>query len=263
MMVMMQYILALLLLLVAVLAFMVYKLRADMRHVRKSERMKKVFLENIHHEIRVPLKVFHSLSETVGKDDLYLSKNEKRNIADQLLYNANLIGTLLDEVMMFSDSSESGHLLQIESFSPNALCRRCLEANMNSIYHCKRVKLQFNRELRDEFFVNSDRHLVELIINKLIINACKFTEEGTVTVGCNTTTHTDRLTIYVSDTGKGIPEARMSNLFSYFDEPDDLQDEAELDLSICRRIAEKLGGELLYDVAYQDGTRLELILPLR
>ena len=134
MMVMMQYILALLLLLVAVLAFMVYKLRADMRHVRKSERMKKVFLENIHHEIRVPLKVFQSLSETVGKDDLYLSKNEKRNIADQLLYNANLIGTLLDEVMMFSDTSESGHLLQIESFSPNALCRRCLEANMNSIY---------------------------------------------------------------------------------------------------------------------------------
>jgi signal transduction histidine kinase len=134
---------------------------------------------------------------------------------------------------------------------------------MNSIYHCKRVKLQFNRELRDEFFVNSDRHLVELIVNKLIINACKFTEEGTVTVGCNTTTHADRLTIYVCDTGKGIPEARMSNLFSYFDEPDDLQDEAELDLSICRRIAEKLGGELLYDVAYQDGTRLELILPLR
>ena len=252
-----------LLILLAVAFYALRRMRTEVVSAKKSERMKQVFLMNINHELRVPLKVFKTIAETVGKDDLYLSKNEKRNLSDQMLYNANLIGTLLDEVMMFTGSAESGHQLWMESFSPNALCRRCLEANMQSIYHRQAVRLTFKRELSDEFFVKSDRHLVELIVNKLVINACKFTENGEITVGCNTTLRHDCLTIYVSDTGCGIPENRRGNLFTYFDKPDDLQDEAELDLSICRRVADNLGGELVYDEAYKNGTRLLLILPLR
>ncbi len=263
MMGMIHILLIVLLLAVVVLSAIVVRLCFSIRHTRKSERMKQVFIQNIDHEIRVPLKMIHTLADTVGKEDLYLSKNEKRNISEQMVYNSNLIGTLLDEVMMFTGASEYGHKLWMESFSPNALCRRCLEANMHSIYHQNSVKLVFQRELSDEFFIKTDRHLVELIVSKLVINACKFTDKGTITIGCNTTTRPDWLTIYVSDTGGGIPEDRRNNIFSYFDEPDDLQDEAELDLSICRRVAKNLGGELLYDESYQGGTRMMLILPLR
>ena len=163
---------------------------------------------------------------------------------------------------MFTEAEESGHQMQMESFSPNLLCRRCLQANMNSIYHRKAVKLKFQRELNDEFFVKSDRHLVELIVSKLIVNACRFTEQGEIQVGCNTTEHREFLTVYVNDTGDGIPEGRQSSLFSYFEKPDDLQDEAELDLSICGKLAEKLGGALLYDDSYQGGTRMKLLLPM-
>jgi len=248
---------------VIALTVAVVRMRVCINRARKSERMKQVFLQNIDHEIRVPLKMFHTLAETVGKEDLYLSKNEKKDISEQMVYNSNLIGTLLDEVMMFTGASEFGHKLWMESFSPNALCRRCLEANMQSIYHQKSVRLVFQRELSDEFFIKTDRHLVELIVSKLVINACKFTEQGTITIGCNTTTRPDWLTIYVCDTGGGIPENRRNSLFSYFEEPDDLQDEAELDLSICRRVAKNLGGELQYDEGYQQGTRMMLILPLR
>lgn len=247
----------------AIVLCLLWKMKREVNAVQKSELMKKTFLRNINHEIRVPLKVFHTLAQTVGKGDLYLSKTEKRDMAEQIVYNANLIGTLLDEVMMFTDTEKTGHKLWMESFSPNALCRRCLEANMHSIYRRQAVKLNFKRELSDEFFVKSDRHLVELIINKLVINACKFTENGEITVGCNTTEHPDRLTIYVCDTGNGIPEGRIGSIFSYFDKPDDLQDEAELDLSICGKVAANLGGALQHDGRYQNGTRMMLILPLR
>ncbi|MBP3260167.1 MAG: HAMP domain-containing histidine kinase [Prevotella sp.] len=241
---------------------LLYNRQKALKESRKLEDMKIVFLRNINREIRVPLASFSSVAETLGKDDLYLSKNDKRNMKEQLLYNANLIGTLLDEVMMFTEAEESGHQMQMESFSPNLLCRRCLQANMNSIYHRKAVKLKFQRELNDEFFVKSDRHLVELIVSKLIVNACRFTEQGEIQVGCNTTEHREFLTVYVNDTGDGIPEGRQSSLFSYFEKPDDLQDEAELDLSICGKLAEKLGGALLYDDSYQGGTRMKLLLPM-
>ena len=134
---------------------------------------------------------------------------------------------------------------------------------MKSIFHRAGVKLVFSRKLSDEFFVKSDRHLVELIVNKLIINACRFTESGEVVVGCHTEGRPDCLTIYVKDTGAGIPENRTGNLFTYFEEPDDMKDEAELDLSVCRRLAEKLGGDLIYDDSYQEGTMMLLVLPLR
>lgn len=238
-------------------------LKSQQYATSKSERMKLAFLNNINNEIRAPLKSVTELAGMVAKEDLYLSKNEKRNIADQLIYNANLVSTLMDEIMMFSDSEKEVHRLHIESFSPNALCRRCLEANMLSLYHRQAVKLNFKREINDEFFMKSDRHLVELILNKLILNACRFTEVGEIVVGCNLSENVDCLTIFIEDTGVGVPENRRNKLFTWFDQPDDMQDEVELDLSICQRISQKIGGTLFMDEHYQRrGTRFVLLLPL-
>ena len=250
------------LVLLAVLALLWSVLR-QRGNIIKATRVQEGFLQHVSDEIRLQLKQLNELATTLGQEDLYLSKNEKRDISEQLLHNTHLIATWLDETLLFANNAGSGHPLKMESFSPNALCRRCLEANMTSIYHRSAVKLHFRRELSDEFFVNSDRHLVELLVSKLVTNACKFTEQGEIIVGCNTTDNPGLLTISVSDTGGGIPESRKSRMFSYFERPDDMNDEAELDLSICQRVAEKLGGELIYDANYQKGTRFMLALPMR
>ncbi len=247
----------------AVSVYSWWNMKKKMRELKIADRMQKAFLQNISHEIRVPLKVFQTMASTISKQDLYLSKNEKRNMSEQLVYNSDLITTLMDEMLAFAGIHQKGHQLWLESFSPNALCRRCLEANQNSIYHRQAVKLTFRRELNEEFFIKSDRHLVELIMNKLLINACKYTEEGEIIVSCNTSEYNDCLTLYVSDTGGGIPEGRMNNLFSYFEDNDNLENETELDLSICQKLAELLKGQLMVDENYRKGTRIKLILPIR
>jgi K+-sensing histidine kinase KdpD len=231
--------------------------------VRKNDRMKRAFLNNVSREIRTPLKSVIEMAAVLAKEDLYLSKDEKRNIADQLQYNANLIGTFIDEVLVFTEADTVGHQVKEDTFSPNGLCVRCLEANMHSIFHRQAVKLTFKRELSDEFFVKSDRHLIEVIINKLILNSCRFTEEGTITLGCNTTENVRQITFFVEDTGGGIPENRKKNLYTWFEDPEDMADEAELDLSICQRLARKLGGVLEHDETYVKGTRMLLVLPLK
>ena len=231
--------------------------------VRKYDRMKRAFLNNVSREIRTPLKSVIEMAAVLAKEDLYLSKDEKRNIADQLQYNANLIGTFSDEVLVFTEADTVGHQVKEDTFSPNGLCVRCLEANMHSIFHRQAVKLTFKRELSDEFFVKSDRHLIEVIINKLILNSCRFTEEGSVTLGCNTTENVRQITFFVEDTGGGIPENRKKNLYTWFEDPEDMADEAELDLSICQRLARKLGGVLEHDETYVKGTRMLLVLPLK
>ena len=231
--------------------------------VRKYDRMKRAFLNNVSREIRTPLKSVIEMAAVLAKEDLYLSKDEKRNIADQLQYNANLIGTFIDEVLVFTEADTVGHQVKEDTFSPNGLCVRCLEANMHSIFHRQAVKLNFKRELSDEFFVKSDRHIVEVILNKLIMNSCRFTEEGSITLGCNTSERDGQIVFFVEDTGGGIPENRKNNLYTWFDDPEDMADEAELDLSICQRLAQKIGGALELDELYAKGTRMLLILPLK
>ncbi len=246
-----------------VVLYLYNKVRKELQSTRKNSSMLRAFLNNFSQEIRTPINAVDHAADVLSKDGLYLSKNEKSNIGDQLHYNAGLINTLLSEVMIFCDDDSPGHQLKDEMFSPNALCRRCLQANLNNVYHRDHVKMQFNRELSDEFFIKSDRHVVELILNKLLLNACRFTEEGDVTMGCNTTENPGSLTLFVSDTGAGIPEQRKENIFSWFDAPDDMMDEAELDLSICQRLAMKLGGELMVDPLREKGTRIILVLPLK
>lgn len=260
---MMELLVVVLAVALAVMLYFYCQERAMLKATRKGDMMKHAFLTSVSHEIRSPLKAVSELADIVSQDNLYLSKNEKRNISEQLRFNADLIKTLFDEVMVFTDADSEGHLLKDEMFSPNALCRRCLEGNMRSIYHRQAVRLTFKRELSDEFFVKSDRHIVELIVNKLILNACRFTEEGEVTVGCNTSEQDGQLSIFVSDTGVGIPETRISSLFSWFEAPDQMKDEAELDLSVCQRLAQKLGGSLFLDDRQQVGTRMVLQLPLK
>lgn len=256
--------------LIIVLAFAVLgmtylynKVRVELQTVKRSDFMMRAFLRNYSHEVHSPLKVIERIADIMLEKDLYLSKNEKHDMGDQLHYNVNVISLLLDEVMVFTDADAKSHQLKDEMFSPNALCRRCLEANMHNTYLRDQVRLNFQRDMDDEFFVKSDRHVVDLILNKLLLNACKFTEKGEITMGCNITERNGYLTIFVSDTGVGIPEQRKDNLFSWFDSPDDMMDEAEQDLSICQRLAVKLGGGLEIDPNYMNGTRILLFLPLK
>lgn len=252
--------------LVIALVAMLYlynKVRVELKSTKKCDYMMRAFLQNISSEIRSPLKVINKIADVVSKPDLYLSKNEKSDMGDQLHYNAGVIISLLNEVMVFTDADSNHYRLKDEVFSPNALCRRSLEANQNNVYRRENVKLHFMHELSDEFFIKSDRHVVDLIVNKLILNACRFTEEGDVTVGCNTSENPGWLTVFVSDTGKGIPAQRRENIFTWFDTPEDMFDAAELDLSICMKLANKLGGELQLDQMHQRGTRVLLLLPIK
>jgi len=228
---------------------------------RKSDKMKTAFMKGLCSEIRTQLHSVSGLAEIISMDDLYLSKDEKKDISSQIQYNTGLITTLLDEVtVFFSDDKNGGHRLVNDHFSPNLLCQRCIDANRSQVH--EGVRLIFKRNLSDSFFASADVHLVELIMNKLISTACKFTMKGEVSVTCQSTSPY-LLTFYVEDTGGGIPEGRKRKVFTWFDEPDETVDITEFDLSIAQRLASKLGGFLRMDENLKNGTCIAFTLPVR
>jgi K+-sensing histidine kinase KdpD len=229
--------------------------------MQKSRSVRTAFLKGLIREVRTHLHSVGGLSEIISKDDLYLSKSEKRHITTQIKYNTSLISTLLDELSILSDV-HGGHQLKDERFSPNILCERCIDANLPSVH--EGVRLTLTRELTDSYSVEADYHIIELIINKLVACSCQFTMKGDITLGCHLGESPNLLVFYVQDTGgTTIPEDRKASIFDWFDNPDENCEPTEFDLSVAQRLAEKVGGYLRYDEQWTRGTRMEFTLPVR
>lgn len=256
----MELVLVLMLAACAFCVVQVIRLRNKLNDVSRKERMISDFIRTLSHDIRTPLHSVSGLAEIISRDSLYLSKSEKKHISEQIVFNANLISTLLDEMMVFSHGGE-GHDLEDETFSPNFICRRCVDSNTSNPLLADGVKIVFRREIGDEFFIKSDRHIVELVLNKLLTNACKFTKQGEIAIGCSVAEGSDTVVLFVEDTGNGIPKDRRGSIFGWFDKPEEAEDQAELDLSIAQRLAMKVGGLLRLDEEYNKGTRIEFLLP--
>jgi signal transduction histidine kinase len=105
--------------------------------------------------------------------------------------------------------------------------------------------------------------MVELVLNKLVYCACRFTKQGEISIGCRCDETRRQLTFCVQDTGGGIPEDRKAYVFRWFEEPDVKVEETEFDLSVAQRLASKIGGYLRIDETYTRGTRMEFVLPVR
>lgn len=235
-----------------------------MRKARKQSFMKLAMLRNMSNEMRSPLNLVSSLAETIGDETLYLSKTEKRMISEQVKSSMSLVGTLLDDLIVFCDDgfgSQRTKNTYKQNISPNILCRRCVDY-LDGSRKEKTVRLSFKRELSDDFTMYTDPRVIEIILSKLLFNSLRFTEKGEIVVGCSLKERHNMLSIYVQDTGVGIPGDRKADIFSWFEKPEYMRDEAELDLSIAQKLAFRLGGFIELDENYHEGTRLKCFIPI-
>lgn len=103
------------------------------------------------------------------------------------------------------------------------------------------------------------------VLLNLATNAIKFTNTGSVDVTCRELDRT-RVEFSVRDTGRGIPDYVMSNLFEAFRQrqvPGDYAfSSAGLGLSICQKLVGAMGGALGVETALEKGTRFYFILEL-
>jgi signal transduction histidine kinase len=120
--------------------------------------------------------------------------------------------------------------------------------------------MNFRTELDDSFSVRSNEETVVRILEKIIDNAMKFTEQGSVTIEARRTKKF--VEISVTDTGIGIPADKQSSIFDNFVKLDEFKGGVGLGLSISKRLTNSLGGILFLDPTYQTGCRFVLQLPI-
>ena len=215
----------------------------------EADRKKTVFLQDMMHQIRTPLNIIAGFSQVLDDNFHELPEEESKNIIQMMRENARKVLRIVR--MLVGYSSEKGYIaLTKETFSCNALCREIVEGfRLSSPYT---VKLCFETSLPDDFTLHTDKQRVRLILDELLNNADKFTQQGTITVSCSLS-NTQFVAITVSDTGIGIAKEDRQMIFSQFAKVDYFSEGVGIGLPLSKRAAQRIGGDLVLGPATQNG----------
>lgn len=215
-----------------------------MKKAEQSDRLKSAFLANMSHEIRTPMNGILGFAELLKQPNLtgeeqqnYIRIIEKSGVRMLNIINDIVSISKIESGQMSVNLSDSNINEQIEYvytfFKPE------IEG--------KGMKLLINNSLPlNQLIVKTDREKMFAIFTNLVKNAIKYSEKGSIEIGCDR--KDDYIEFYVKDSGIGIDKDRQEAIFERFIQADIADNHAYqgagLGLSISKAYVEMLGGKI-------------------
>jgi PAS domain S-box-containing protein len=230
-----------------------------------ASRAKSEFLATMSHEIRTPLNGIVGMSELLETAGLNASEMENLKV---LQYSANSLLYIINEILDFS-KIEAGKM-QIDNSSFDL--REMISKVVKSFTQGNQTKdIHFNCDISEEIpnTLKGDYRKLHQILTNLLSNAFKFTEKGEIRVKIDCLRNSGRkvlLGFTVSDTGIGIPQDKITNLFQSFHQLDSTTTRryggTGLGLSIVKSLLELMGGTIKVESCLGKGSSFIFELPL-
>ena len=211
-----------------------------------ANRAKSDFLANMSHEIRTPMNAILGFTELLRRGYSRDSGDAKRHL-DTIHSSGTHLLELINDILDLS-KVESG-LLEVESIAcePYALAHQVVQT-MSVKAQEKGLEIRLEVDGRIPATIHSDAARLRQVMTNLIGNAIKFTESGGITVALSHDGDAGLLRVDVRDTGIGIPEDKVAQIFEPFVQADSSVNRrfggTGLGLSISRRFARALGGDI-------------------
>lgn len=213
------------------------------KKLREAEKAKNEFFANVSHELRTPLSLILGPLESIqsGKYGDVPAKHQK--FLQTIYNNAVRLLQLVNGILDFAKYEAGKMKVQREPTNTAILLKTVLN-DFESMLRAKKIELVYDISKADKV-VMIDRYLLERIMFNLLSNAAKFTEAGGH-VRVTTDWKSDILTISVQDTGIGIPEKEIENLFQKFSQIEGSStrrfEGTGLGLAMVKEFSELLGG---------------------
>jgi PAS domain S-box-containing protein len=229
----------------------------------ESDRLKSAFLATMSHELRTPLNSIIGFSGIMLQGLAGPLNTEQAKQLGMVQSSSRHLLALINDVLDIS-KIEAGQLeIRAEKFDLPASLEK-VAASVKPLADKKGLAMRVVLS-PDAGPVVSDRLRVEQVLLNLLNNAVKFTERGEVTLTVEA--GPGPLRISVADTGIGIKPEDMEKIFQPFRQIDSgltrQHEGTGLGLTICRRLANLLGGEISAKSTWGEGSVFTFVLPLK
>ncbi|MCL2820471.1 MAG: ATP-binding protein [Oscillospiraceae bacterium] len=247
------------------LAITAYERRKAREEAELASQTKSIFLAKMSHEIRTPMNAIIGMAELALREDV--SDAVRDHIVTVRQAGTNLL-SIINDILDFSKIESGAMQITLEEYSLSSL--------INDVISIIRIKA-FDSQLR--FVVNIDSNIPDALIGdesrirqvliNILGNAVKFTETGfvsfTLAGKIDEETNKVNLTVDIVDSGRGIKQEDIDNLFQdYFQPGEEHNKEIEgtgLGLAISRNILLAMNGSISVESVYGEGSIFTIKLP--
>ena len=233
------------------------ELEEQTAEAEKANIDKSRFLASASHDLRQPLHAVSMFSEALGAK---LSDPEQQGYLNRVQQGLDTLSELLDSLLDISRLDAEIVPVNKKSISMPELCQK-LHGDFLPDMTDKGLILESSCE---KLFVHSDPVLLERVLRNLLTNAVRYTQQGRVSIRCYK--KDDQAEIVVEDTGIGIAEDKLRDIFDEFVQlhnPErDRNKGLGLGLAIVRRISKVLEHPVQVSSELGVGTRFSIQLPL-
>ena len=242
-----------------------YELITAKEKAEESDKLKTAFLANMSHEIRTPMNGILGFAEMLNDDRL--SQADRKKYLEIINNNGKMLISLIDDIIDFA-KIEAGQIKIVRNdFSINSLLTQVHSSFQSEKLKKEKpsVKLRVRKTLSNEdCYVKSDPNRLRQILNNLISNAFKFTNEGYIEFGYKLR-NKKALTFYVKDTGIGIPIEKLNAIFNRFIQADNSPTRkyggSGLGLAISKGFVGLLGGKMWAESKENEGSTFYFEVP--
>lgn len=224
------------------------QLRLAKEKAEESDRLKSSFLANMSHEIRTPMNAILGFSDILLNGNS-ISDDESEKYLQLIRSSGESLLTLINDIIDISKIESGQFSLNTQTFDLHALFDK-IEHVANTIISKKRKEVAFRLEKEDKsqhLMVTADQYRVEQIINNLVSNAIKFTNNGHITLSYSLK-GTNNIVFTVKDTGKGIDRKNHPIIFERFRQidpgPNNNMGGTGLGLAITKSLVHLMGGHI-------------------
>ncbi len=234
------------------------ELRDQRDRAENAMQAKNSFLAAASHDLRQPV---HALGLFVDSLESYQQSDAAHRILDKIRQATGSLGSLFHGLLDISKLDAGIIENEPQHFELDNLLEG-IQSEFQGLANEKNLALKF--PINTGLIVNADPGLLERIVRNLISNAIKYTTDGVVSLRVSRVPG-DEIRIDVVDTGRGIPDSELDNIFSEYhqlENPErDRQRGMGLGLSIVRRLCNMMEIPIMVQSELGRGSTFSVIVP--
>ncbi|MCX6281243.1 MAG: PAS domain S-box protein [Bacteroidetes bacterium] len=228
---------------------------------QESDRLKSAFLANMSHEIRTPMNGILGFANLLKEP--HLSDAQQQQYIGIIEKSGDRMLSIINDIVSIS-KIESGQMeVSLSVINVNEQIEFIYDFFKPEIEKKGLKMYDKNNLLSKESIIKTDREKLYAILTNLVKNAIKFTQAGSIEIGCER--KAGFLEFFVKDTGQGVPQQQKEIIFQRFRQGNDLSarynEGAGLGLSITKAFVKILGGKIWLQSTPGKGSVFSFTLP--